>query len=215
MAKFFNSAASMISNALSKSIDPNQVKEVSSSSYSSWPVRRREDCLLLYGPQVTVSAGAGDHNVTQLESYEIIVQSDTNLKNCFSLSRTHSPEEADRMFQSYSRILPSYLTARPELCTAGSLQKLSDCVRDHPDWGLVHVAVHLDLVDLVGSEDRFKVELDLVDSAGVTPLMLAVSLASKHLVSGLVLQGAKLEQVGNTLLYPTTVQPYKPYIYQI
>ena len=196
MAKFFNSAASMISNALSKSPDPDQVREVSSSTYSSWPVRRREDCLLLHGPQLTVPAGQGDQKVTKLESYEIIVQSDTNIKNCFSLLRTHSVEEADRMFLNLSRILPSYLAARPELCVVGSLQKLSDCVRDHPDWSLVHVAIHLDMVDLVGSEDRFKVELDAKDSAGVTPLMLAVNLNTKHLVSGLVLLGAKLEQVG-------------------
>ena len=78
MAKFFNSAASMISNALSKSPDPNQVREVSSNTYSSWPVRRREDCLLLHGPQLTVPAGQGDEKVTKLESYEIIVQRDTN-----------------------------------------------------------------------------------------------------------------------------------------
>ena len=196
MAKFFNSAASMISNALTKNHDPNQVKEVSSSSYSKWPVRKREDCLMLYGPQLAVTAGQGDQNVTKLETFEIIVQSDTNIKNCFSLLRTHSAEEADRMFLNLSRILPSYLAARPELCTVGSLQKLSDCVRDHPDWSLVHVAIHLDMVDLVGSEDRFKVELDAKDSAGVTPLMLAVNLNTKHLVSGLVLLGAKLEQVG-------------------
>ena len=195
MAKFFNSAASMISNALSKSPDPNQVREVSSSTYSSWPVRRREDCLLLHGPQLTVPAGQGDQTVSKLESYEIIVQSDTNIKNCFSLMRSHSVQEADRRFQIYSKILPHFLTARPELCNVGSLQKLSDCARDHPDWGLVHIAVHLDMVDLVGTEDRFKVELDLKDSAGVTPIMLAVTANSKHLVSALVTLGASLQEV--------------------
>ena len=196
MAKFFNSAASMISNALSKSPDPNQVREVSSNTYSSWPVRRREDCLLLHGPQLTVPAGQGDQTVSKLESYEIIVQSDTNIsKRCFSLMRCHTGEEADRMFQIYSKILPHFLSARPELCNVGSLQKLSDCARDHPDWGLVHIAVHLDMVDLVGTEDRFKVELDLKDSAGVTPIMLAVTANSKHLVSALVSLGASLQEV--------------------
>ena len=190
----------MISNALSKSPDPNQVREVSSSTYSSWPVRRREDCLLLHGPQLTVPAGQGDEAVTKLESYEIIVQSDTNIKNCFSLMRSHSVQEADRRFQTFSKILPHFLSARPELCNVGSLQKVSDCARDHPDWGLVHVAVHLDLVDLVGTEDRFKVELDLKDSAGVTPIMLAVTGNSKHIVSALVSLGASLEEVFITLI---------------
>ena len=53
----------------------------------------------------------------------------------------------------------------------------------------------MDLVDLVGTEDRFKVELDLKDSAGVTPIMLAVTANSKHIVSALVTLGASLQEV--------------------
>ena len=81
---------------------------------------------------------------------------------------------------------------RPELCCTGSLQKLSDCIREHQDWGLVHIAVSLDMVDMV-ADDRFKVEIDMADNAGMTPLMLAVSLGSKHLVVGLLIQGASLQ----------------------
>ena len=44
-------------------------------------------------------------------------------------------------------------------------------------------------------EDRFRVELDHVDTAGVTAIMVAVNAGSKHLVAGLVSQGASLSQV--------------------
>eukprot|EP00092_Neocalanus_flemingeri_P020293 GFUD01021983.1.p1 GENE.GFUD01021983.1~~GFUD01021983.1.p1 ORF type:complete len:830 (-),score=300.05 GFUD01021983.1:470-2959(-) len=203
MAKFFNSAASMISMALSKNTDPNQVREVSSSQFSKWPVRRREDCLLLYGPYITEKKsdvasfkagekGGGDVSVEKTGSYELVVQSDRNFNNCFSLFRTGDISEAEARFEAFVSVIPAFLTARPELCCSGSLQKLCDCIREHQDWGLCHLVVSLDMVDLV-AEDRFKVEIDMADSAGVTPLMLAVNQGSKHLVVGLLNHGASLQ----------------------
>jgi len=223
MAKFFNSAASMISNALSKNTDPNQVKEVSSKQFNLWPVRRRDDCLLLYGPYVTekksdaASFKAGDNegadavSVDKTGSYELVVQSDRNFNNCFSLFRTGDVSEAEARFEAFKTVIPSFLTARPELCCNGSLQKLCDCIREHQDWGLCHMAVSLDMVDLL-VEDRFKVEIDLADTAGLTPLMLAVSLGSKHLLVGVLSQGASLmgsNVVGcNVFHYAATVPIY-------
>jgi len=204
MAKFFNSAASMISQALSKNTDPNQVKEVSSSQFSLWPVKRRDDCLLLYGPYITdkksdaasFKAGGkeegGGVSVEKTGSFELVVQSDRNFNNCFSLFRTGDVSEAEARFEAFMSIIPPYLSARPELCCTGSLQKLSDCIRQHPDWGLCHIAVSLDMVDLV-AEDRFKVDINMKDTPGVTPLQHAVCLASRHLVIGLLQQGASLQ----------------------
>jgi len=203
MAKFFNSAANMISNALSKNTDPNQVKEVASTQFNSWPVRRRDDCLLLYGPYVTEKKsdvatfkagdqGGGEVVCVGAGSYELVVQSDRNFNYCFSVFRTGDVSEAEARFEAFRSVIPPFLSARAELCCTGSLQKLSDCLREHQDWGLVHLAVSLDMVDLVGV-DRFKVEIDMADNAGMTPLMLAVNLGSKHLVVGLLSQGASLQ----------------------
>ena len=93
-------------------------------------------------------------------------------------------------FQSFSLILPAFLLARPELCTTSYLQKLCDCVREHQDWGLAHVAVSLDMVDLLSGE-KFKSDVDRADGDGVTPLMLAVSLGSKHLTLGVLVAGCR------------------------
>ena len=56
-------------------------------------------------------------------------------------------------------------------------------------------------------EDRFRVELDHVDTAGVTAIMVAVNTGSKHLVAGLVSQGASLSQVP-TLIHETLGKQY-------
>ena len=112
-------------------------------------------------------------------------------------------------FEAFKSVVPPFLTVRPELCCAGSLQKLSDCIREHQDWGLVHMAVSLDMVDLVG-DDRFKVEIDMADNAGMTPLMLAVSLGSRHLVVGLLNQGASLQGtnvVGDNVFHAAAAVP--------
>ena len=124
MAKFFNSAANMISNALSKNTDPNQVpcsrvakednfilfkyqvKEVASTQFNSWPVRRRDDCLLLYGPYVTEKKsdvatfkagdqGGGEVVCVGAGSYELVVQSDRNFNYCFSVFRTVDVSQAE------------------------------------------------------------------------------------------------------------------------
>jgi len=203
MSKFFN-IPSMITNALSKAPDPNKVQEINSNVYNQWPVSRREDCLLLYGPHINEKSGAsgsvgfkngGDSDkVENVGSYEIVVQSDRNIKYCYSVFRSCNVNEVNQRFEQYKKILPHYLTARQELCCTGSLQKLCDSIKDHPDWGLCHLAVHLDMIDLVAQEDRFRVELDHVDTAGVTAIMVAVNSGSKHLVAGLVSQGASLSQ---------------------
>ena len=63
-------------------------------------------------------------------------------------------------------------------------------MREHQDWGLAHVAVSLDMVDLLSGE-KFKSDVDRADGDGVTPLMLAVSLGSKHLTQGVLVAGCR------------------------
>ena len=182
MSKFFG----MIRDALSKETDPYKVMEVPSKNYAELPVWRREDGMLMY--KVKRSEQGVD---TQI--YEIVVLSNKDEK-FFSVLRSNDEREAVTRLEGLKKMLPHFLSARPELCNAGSLQKLCDAVKDHPDWGLCHMAVLLDLVDLLNQEDRFRLELDLRDSAGLTPLMVAVNEGSKHKVAGLVAQGASLTE---------------------
>ena len=117
MAKFFNSMASSITSAFNKNIDPNQVREVAATQYAVLPVRRREDCLLLYCPAPTADGKAGPAgegamvfssqggdsrraSVT-LETgppYEVVVQSERNVNYCYSLFRTRDISEAEARY---------------------------------------------------------------------------------------------------------------------
>ena len=191
----------MVRKALTKATDPNSVEEVSISSFDDWNVRRREDCLQLKGPYpckpgtggVKFESGNKDE-VIQVANFVIIVLSSTNTKNCYSVLTTTNVQEAEKLFETYQKILPAFLAAKPELCNKRDLQRLCDSARDHPDYGLCHIAVNLDMIDLVSRED-FKREMNHVDSAGVTAIMVAVKTGSKHLVTGLVDNGADLKMV--------------------
>ena len=148
----------MVRKALTKATDPNSVEEVSISSFDDWNVRRREDCLQLKGPYpckpgtggVKFESGNKDE-VIQVANFVIIVLSSTNTKNCYSVLTTTNVQEAEKLFETYQRILPSFLAAKPELCNKRDLQRLCDSARDHPDYGLCHIAVNLDMIDLVSS----------------------------------------------------------------
>ena len=183
MSKFFG----MIRDALSKETDPNKVTEVLSKNYGDFPIWRREDGMLMY--QVKSKSEQGVDTLT----YEIVILSNKDEK-FFSVLRSSNEREAVARLENLKKIVPHFLSARPELYNVGSLQKLCDAVKDHPDWGLCHIAVLLDLVDLVAQEDGFKRELDVRDSAGLTALMVAVNDGSKHKVAGLVAQGASLTE---------------------
>ena len=84
-----------------------------------------------------------------------------------------------------------------------------DCAVSRPDWGLAHLAVTLDMVDLV-QEETFRAQLDTLDQLGQTALSLAVGQGSKHLVAGLVGQGASLaiqDQAGNNVFHTGATGP--------
>ena len=178
-----------VRKALSKSVDPNQVEEVVNTNFDDWPVIDRGDCLLLKGPFIA------KYDNIECENFVIIVQSNTSQKYFFTVLRTVVRADAERLFSVYKNILPSFLAAKPELCCKAGLQKLCDAAREHPDYALCHIAVLLDMIDLVSSQQEFKDVINQTDDAGVTAIMLAARTGSKHLVAGLVDNAADLKVV--------------------
>lgn len=117
MAKFWNSMASSITSAFNKNIDPNQVREVAAAQYAVQPVRRREDCLLLYCPApaaegkagpagegaMVFSSQGGDNRRASVTMetgppFEVVVQSERNVNSCYSLFRTRDISEAEARY---------------------------------------------------------------------------------------------------------------------
>ena len=138
MAKFFNSMASSITSAFNKNIDPNQVREVAATQYAVQPVRRREDCLLLYCPAPTADgktgpAGEGAMVFTSqggdsrrasvtMETgppFEVVVQSERNVNYCYSLFRTRDISEAE------ARYITSSASAKANLSPWSGLRPTS------------------------------------------------------------------------------------------
>lgn len=220
MAKFFSSMVNSVSSALSKNIDPNQVREVGAGQYAVQPVRRREECLLLYCPAPAAAgqegriASVGDAamafskegasvSVEAGPPYEVVVQSERNVNYCYSLFRSRDVSEAEARFEAYLQTVPAFLACRPELAATGSLQKLIDCVREHPLWSLAHLAVSLDMMDLL-TVPTFRSTIDVADGEAVTPLMLAVSLGSKHLTAAVLAAGGSVQgadKAGRTVFH--------------
>ena len=117
MAKFWNSMASSVISAFNKNIDPNQVREVAATQYAVQPVRRREDCLLLYSPAPTAegkagpagegamvfSSQGGDNRRASVtmetgSPFEVVLQSERNVNSCYSLFRTRDISEAEARY---------------------------------------------------------------------------------------------------------------------
>lgn len=225
MAKFWNSMASSITSAFNKNIDPNQVREVTAAQYAVQPVRRREDCLLLYCPApaaegkagpagegaMVFSSQGGDNRRASVTMetgppFEVVVQSERNVNSCYSLFRTRDISEAEARFEAYLQILPAFLSIKPELATTSNLQKIIDKVRECPSCSLCHLAVLLDMPDMLPSP-VFSSSINAVDSDGITALMTAVDLGSKHLTLAVLAAGASIDgsdRVGNTVFHHAT-----------
>ena len=58
--------------------------------------------------------GGDSDKVENVGSYEIVVQSDRNIKYCYSVFRSCNVNEVNQRFEQYKKILPHYLTARQE-----------------------------------------------------------------------------------------------------
>ena len=225
MAKFFNSISSSISSAFNKNIDPNQVREVAATQYAVQPVRRREDCLLLYCPPPSAEGRAGPAgegamvfsnqggdsrraSVTMETGppYEVVVQSERNVNYCYSLFRTRDISEAEARFEAYLQIVPPFLSIKPELASVSHLQKLIDKVRERPSCSLSHLAVLLDMPDLLPTP-VFSSTINAMDCDGITPLMTAVDLGSKHLTLAVLAAGGDIvgsDRTGNTVFHHAT-----------
>lgn len=184
---FIRETAKWFSQITRSSSDPSQVREINSSEFVPYAVRKREEGLVLYGP----IPKPAQKDTPALDIFEIVVHS-KSASTDISLFRCPDANEAEDRFVSYLKIIPVFLEARPELYNKGSLQKLCDAARENPSWSASHIAVSLDMADLVANPS-FEPSRNSLDESGLTPLMLATRLGSKHITSAVLASGARLE----------------------
>ena len=138
--------------------------------------------------------------------YEVVVQSERNVNYCYSLFRTRDISEAEARFEAYLQIVPPFLSIKPELASVSHLQKLIDKVRERPSCSLSHLTVLLDMPDLLPTP-VFSSTINAMDCDGITPLMTAVDLGSKHLTLAVLAAGGDIvgsDRTGNTVFHHAT-----------
>ena len=69
----------------------------------------------------------------------------------FSLFRTTDLGECRQRFTTLKAILPILLSIDPDVCTQAYLQLMCDALRNNPSYTLAHLAVELDLKNVVTS----------------------------------------------------------------
>jgi len=181
---------------MSSNSDPEQVRDADSGDYARFPIRRREECLLLYGPipqQSSKSSQDGDNK--PLDVYDIIAHSSASktTTHCISLFRSCDVKEAEERFTIYHRTITLFLEVKPDLFSVSSLQKLCDTIRTNKDWSVCHIAVSLDILEVL-NHSHFQAELELETEDGLTPLLLAAKAGSKHITQAVLAAGARLDK---------------------
>ena len=169
MSLFSNLVTDFIRDVLGANSDPNAVVEVKADAHHSWPVRRREECLCLYGPERLPDGQS---------VYDLVLQrplSDTVHKE-FVLARSSSLQDAIMLLERLARFLPLLVRLWPrDTLHRDTLQRVCDAVREHPGWHGGHVCACLQWI-----EPLFRDELsDLVSlpdpESGITVLHLAAA----------------------------------------
>ncbi|KAJ8406694.1 hypothetical protein AAFF_G00296100 [Aldrovandia affinis] len=158
MMQFLGRVTSAVSSLLT---NPHRVKEVPLSDYSGAdkgrlreegrtvlyrnPPSKSWDCLLLCPDTPTVA---------------------------LRLFQVTSEAEALKLFSPYALALrPFYETIRPQI-KADTVQSITDCLRDNPDWTSAHIAVHTGLRECL-KHNHVLSQINSKDGAGQTPLHLA------------------------------------------
>lgn len=102
-------------------------------------------------------------------------------------------KEAEERFTTYHRTITLFLEVKPDLFSVSSLQKLCDTIRANKDWSVCHIAVSLDILEVL-NHSHFQAELELETEDGLTALLLAVKAGSKHITTAVLAAGARLDK---------------------
>ncbi|CAH0390184.1 unnamed protein product [Bemisia tabaci] len=153
-----------ISNFLSVETDKNKVIEVKSDKYVQWLVVERGSKGMMWYSKGSKN-GSTDHElVLHLPSAQ----------HSYSLFRSQDSEEAAQRFSILNEVLPALVEVASEVCNLNGIQRICDTLVENPYWTLAHLAVYLDLFDIIGTPAVADC-INAVDPVtGLTPLLLAL-----------------------------------------
>ncbi|XP_065217015.1 85/88 kDa calcium-independent phospholipase A2-like [Planococcus citri] len=173
--------------------NPLKVIEVKQDKYSDRLVYSRDNGILLYGP-------GGKEN----EFYEVLLLRPCNESMCtaYSIFRSLDISEAEVKFVTYKDKIPVLLNVCKDACKVDSLQKICDVLNENPSWTVAHIAIQLNLLDVL-SKPEIKSQLCNPDPiSGLYPIHLAVKNANLSAIKNLLKADIPLnvlDQEGNTV----------------
>ncbi|XP_030064134.1 85/88 kDa calcium-independent phospholipase A2 isoform X2 [Microcaecilia unicolor] len=146
-----------VTNLLS---NPYRVREVPLSDYTMCQQVKQDGRVILY-----------QNNSSR--SWDCVLVTPQKPQNAFRLFQLSSEPEAVQTFLEYSQKLRPFYECAGEVLKADPLQQLTECLRNHPNWSLAHVAVEMGL----RSSFKHNYILRCVNSTehedGCTPLHMA------------------------------------------
>lgn len=198
-----NLITGLIRSVVEPTPDLNKVVEVRPDRYTHWPVRCRDECLRVFGPEAERSSG-------DALLYHLVVmraQTGRSADRAFLLRQSSDCDRLLELMQRLCSVLPPLLDHWPrDTLTVPVLQRITDGLQQHAHWTLAHTAANL---GWLAPFQQHVVEVprhDPPDACQSTPLHVAVSGGYVRLVRHLLVQlpaasvGAR-DDDGNTVLH--------------
>ncbi|XP_029446020.1 85/88 kDa calcium-independent phospholipase A2 isoform X3 [Rhinatrema bivittatum] len=146
-----------VTNLLS---NPYRVREIPLSEYSSCLQVKQDGRVIMY-----------QNNSSR--SWDCVLVNPHTPQNAFRLFQLSSESEAVQRFLELSQKLRPFYECSREALKVDTLQQLTDCFRNHPNWSLAHVAVETGLQNSFKHNDIVRSVNSTESEDGCTPLHLA------------------------------------------
>lgn len=178
---------------------PTKVQEVKSDAYTSRHILSREDSLVLYQPGP--STGKRDKAYFEIVLHRPFTES---LDQAYSLFRAETQDDAEVKFICFKDKIPIIVDVAKEMGQIANLQKLCDCLTEHPAWSTAHLAAYFALNEAF-QHTAVNSQLNCSDPlTGESPLQVACRAGHLKTVQRMV--GAKcslehLDYTGNSVYH--------------
>ncbi|KAG5681964.1 hypothetical protein PVAND_011364 [Polypedilum vanderplanki] len=178
---------SAIKNLLTGEIPPSKVIEKSLDSIASYNVLQRDDCMLLFAPQITDNSTSNTSSKSK-KFYEIILYrpASESINSSYSLFRAETQEEALARFEAYTHRVPNFVTMVNQYYNIPGLQKVCDLLTENPSWSIAHLVAYFNLTEYLSNPAVAEL-IDYPDHVKyMTPLQVAIKAKNIEVVKGLL-----------------------------
>ncbi|XP_048248074.1 85/88 kDa calcium-independent phospholipase A2-like [Haliotis rufescens] len=177
MAGLLKNFVGGIINAASANINPYKVQASNADTYRGFQVINREEWLFLY---------------KRPGCYECVLMMTVTSK-CFSIFRIMMEAEALSQFNILAPKMVCLVTSSSSLNQEDVLQKVSDCIREHPTWTACHIAAYIGLYECFRHEIIRSAINTVCPATGLSPLMASVQGKQIQCIQELLMLGARID----------------------